>query len=206
MPAAATPLWRVGLTGGIASGKTTVARRFAELGVPVIDADEVARAVVAPGQPALAAAIDRFGDGILAADGSLERRALRRLVFADATARRDLEAILHPAIRAEMELRRAAVVGPYVILAIPLLIEGGDARSRVERILVVDVDEAVQLARVQARDGCTADEARAIIAAQASRAARLVAADDVIDNSGDLAALHAAVDALHRRYLALAAV
>jgi dephospho-CoA kinase len=197
---------RVGLTGGIASGKTTVAQRFAELGVPVIDADEVARALVAPGQPALTAVVERFGPGVLDRDGSLERRALRSRVFADAAARRDLEAILHPAIRAQMERLSAAAAGPYVVLAIPLLIEGGAARSRVDRILVVDTDEAVQLARVQARDGSSVEEARAIVAAQASRTARLACADDVLENSGDLATLRAAVDDLHRRYLALAAV
>ena len=158
MVVAAPPRFRVGLTGGIASGKTTVAQRFIELGVPVIDADEVARAVVAPGQPALAAVVARFGSGIIGADGSLDRRSLRGRVFADAAARRDLEAILHPAIRVEMERQSAAADGPYVVLSIPLLVEGGDARSRVDRILVIDADEAVQLARVQARDGSSAAE------------------------------------------------
>jgi dephospho-CoA kinase len=197
---------RVGLTGGIASGKSTVARRFAELGVPVIDADEVAREVVAPGEPALAAVVGRFGPAVLRGDGSLDRRALRGLVFADPAARRDLEAILHPPIRAAMEDRARRAAGPYVVLAIPLLVEGGDARSRVDRILVVDAGEEVQLARLQARDGSSAAEARAMLAAQASRAARLALADDVIDNSGDLATLRAHVDLLHQRYLALAAV
>jgi len=197
---------RVGLTGGIASGKSTVARRFAQLGVPVIDADEVARAVVVPGEPALAAVVRRFGTGILQGDGSLDRRALRSLVFAHPDARRDLEAILHPPIRAMMERLARSAAGPYVILSIPLLVEGGDARSRVDRILVVDTGEDLQLARLQARDGSTAGEARAMLAAQAGRAARLTAADDIIDNSADLETLNARVDALHQRYLALAAV
>jgi dephospho-CoA kinase len=197
---------RVGLTGGIASGKSTVARRFAQLGVPVIDADEVARAVVAPGEPALAAVVRRFGPGVLLADGSLDRRALRSLVFADREARRELEAILHPPIRAAMERLAGSAAGPYVILSIPLLVEGGDARSRVDRILVIDAPEELQLARLQARDGSSADEARAMLAAQASRAARLALADDVLDNCADLATLNARIDALHQRYLALAAV
>jgi len=195
---------RVGLTGGIASGKTTVAQRFAALGVPVIDADEVARAVVAPGEPALGAVIARFGSQILAADGTLDRRALRSVIFADRQSRIDLEAILHPPIRAAMEQRARSAAGPYVILSVPLLVEGGDARSRVDRILVVDAPEDVQLARLQARDGSGAGEAHAILASQASRAARLACADDVIDNSADLATLHARVDALHQRYVALA--
>ena len=135
---------RIGLTGGIASGKSTVARRFAELRVPVVDADEAARAVVAAGTPGLAAVLARFGSGILAGDGTLERRRLRDLVFADAAARGDLEAILHPLIRTEMRQREELSVGPYVVLAIPLLIESQvrGERGRVDRILVVDADEA----------------------------------------------------------------
>ena len=195
---------RVGLTGGIASGKTTVARRFAALGVPVIDADEVARTVVAPGEPALAAVIARFGTAVTAADGSLDRRALRAQVFADPAARRDLEAILHPRIRTAMEQMARDAAGPYVILSIPLLVEGGDPRSRVDRILVVDTDEDTQLARLQARDDSSLAEARAILGAQASRTQRLSFADDVIENSAGLEALHARIDALHQRYLALA--
>ena len=197
---------RVGLTGGIASGKSTVARRFAARGVPVIDADEVARELVAPGEPTLAAVVRRFGPGVLRADGSLDRRALRSQVFASSDARRDLEAILHPPIRATMERLAGSAQGPYVILSIPLLVEGGDARSRVDRILVVDTTEEEQLARLQARDGSSREEARAMLAAQASRAVRLALADDVLDNSADLATLDTRVEALHRRYLALAAV
>ncbi len=194
---------RIGLTGGIGSGKSTVARRFAELGVPVIDADEVAREVVAPGEPGLAAVLSRFGPGVLAPDGQLDRRALRERVFSDPAARRDLESLLHPLIRARMQALAAAAGGPYVVLAIPLLIEGG-GRDRVDRVLVVDVDEAAQIERLMARDGGTRQQAEAILAAQASRAQRLAQADDVLDNRRSVPELRQAVDALHRRYLQLA--
>ena len=194
---------RIGLTGGIASGKSTVARRFVELGVPVIDADAAARAVVAPGKPGLAAVSERFGSRVLAENGELDRRALRDLVFKDPGSRRDLEAILHPLIRAEMEQSAKLAVGPYIVMAIPLLVEG-DSRERVDRVLVVDVDEAVQLQRVMARDGCTLEQARAILASQASRSARLAAADDVLPNTGTVTDLRQAVDQLHERYLRLA--
>jgi dephospho-CoA kinase len=196
------PRLRIGLTGGIASGKSTAARRFDELGVPVVDADESSRRVAAPGSPGLAAVASRFGRNVLTANGELDRRALRDLIFADAAARRDLEAILHPLIRADLEQRAAAAPGPYVILAIPLLIESGD-RSRVQRILVVDVDERVQLERLMARDGGTRQQAEAILAAQASRASRLHAADDVLVNTGSVSELRHAVDQLHQRYLCL---
>jgi dephospho-CoA kinase len=199
------PRLRVGLTGGVASGKSAVARRFAELGVPVIDADDAARTLTAADRAALAAIAARFGPQILTAQGALDRRALRQRVFTDIAARHDLEAILHPLIRIEMERLAAIAQGPYLILSVPLLVEAGDARIRVDRILVVDTDEEVQLSRLQARDGCSEMEARAIIAAQASRAERLRAADDVLENTANIAALHAAVDRLHARYLALAA-
>lgn len=193
--------YRVGLTGGIASGKTTVSRLFQALGVPVIDSDEIARDVVAPGTPALAAIQARFGAGVIQADGTLDRRALRQIVFGDPLARRDLEAITHPAIRAEMESRSRAAGGTYQLLAIPLLVEGGGGRDRVDRVLVVDCDEQTQLRRVMLRDGVDEAGARAVLAAQASRAQRLAAADDVIANDGDLARLRDQVEALHRRYL-----
>jgi dephospho-CoA kinase len=195
---------RIGLTGGIASGKSTVAQRFVELGIPVIDADESSRFVVAPGQPGLTELTKRFGAGVLTANGELDRRALRTLVFADSQLRRDLEAILHPLIRADMARRASAALGPYLVIAIPLLVESGN-QSQVDRILVVDVDEDVQLKRVMARDSTTLEQARAILAAQASRAARLKAADDVIVNSGSVSELQQAVDGLHERYLRLAA-
>ena len=196
---------RIGLTGGIASGKSTVAQRFTELGVPVIDADVAARAVVASGTPGLARVIERFGPGVLAQNGELDRRALRDLIFSKPGARRDLESILHPLIRADMERSAGQAVGPYVVMAIPLLIEGGPS-DRVDRILVVDVDEAVQLQRVMERDGCTAEQARAILASQANRPARLAAADDVLQNAGTVTDLRQAVDRLHERYLRLAEI
>jgi dephospho-CoA kinase len=195
---------RIGLTGGIASGKSTVARRFIELGIPVIDADESARTVVQPGRPGLAQLTKRFGDGVLNAYGELDRPGLRNLVFADDELRHDLEAILHPLIRADMEHRADEAAGPYLVMAIPLLVEGGN-QNRVDRILVVDVGEEVQLQRVMERDSITLEQARSILAAQASRAVRLQAADDVIVNAGTVADLRRAVDALHERYLGLAA-
>jgi dephospho-CoA kinase len=194
----------IGLTGGIASGKSTVAQRFMDLGVPVIDADAAAREVVAPGKPGLQQVIDRFGSRVVAENGELDRRALREIVFSDPDARRDLEAILHPLIRTEMDRSAAAAVGPYIVMAIPLLIEGG-ARDRVDRILVVDVDEAVQVQRVMARDHCSAEQAQAILASQAPRPARLAAADDVLPNGGTVTELRQAVDRLHQQYLRLAA-
>jgi dephospho-CoA kinase len=221
---ARAPRLRIGLTGGIASGKSTVAQRFAELKVPVIDADESSRLVVARGEPGLEQVVKRFGAGVLTPEGELDRRALRNLIFADPQKRRDLERILHPLIRADMERREAEAVGPYVVLAIPLLVEGsardrtahnraaGDrapddraARDRVDRILVVDADEATQLNRLLARDNVSLEHAQAILAAQADRASRLRAADDVLVNTGSLYDLHKAVDRLHQRYLELAA-
>jgi dephospho-CoA kinase len=199
------PRLLIGLTGGIASGKSTVAARFAELGVPVIDADVAAREVVAPGTPGLAAVIERFGPGVLAKSGELDRRALRQLIFSDPVARRDLEAILHPLIRARMDQEAQVLDGPYVVMAIPLLLEGGQ-RDRVDRILVVDVDEAVQLQRLQARDGSTPEQARAILQSQAGRNARLAVADDVLPNAGTVTDLRQAVDRLHDQYLQLAKI
>jgi dephospho-CoA kinase len=194
---------RVGLTGGIASGKSTVAQQFKELGIPVIDADEAARAVVEPGTPGLANVIDRFGTSVLLPNGSLNRRALRTLIFRDPASRRDLEVILHPLIRAHMEQSAKVVAGPYLVMAIPLLIEGKSG-YRVDRILVVDADEALQLQRLVARDDCSPDEARAILASQASHSVRLAAADDVLLNTGTVTDLRQAVVRLHERYLRLA--
>jgi dephospho-CoA kinase len=196
-------LLRIGLTGGIASGKSTAAERFIELGVPVIDADAAARAAVEPGTAGLRRVIERFGSGILAGNGELDRRALRDLIFSDPDARRDLEAILHPLIRADMDRSAAATDGPYVVMAIPLLVEGA-SRDRVDRILVVDVDEDVQLQRVMERDHCSLEKARAILDAQAHRAARLAVADDVLSNTGTVTDLRQAVDRMHERYLRLA--
>jgi len=193
---------RIGLTGGIASGKSTAAKRFMELGVPVIDADESARAVVAPGTPGLAAVLERFGRHLVTADGELDRRSLRDVVFAAPEKRRDLESLLHPLIRADMERRGAQAPGPYLVLAIPLLVEGG-GRDRVDRVLVIDVEEQLQIERVASRDNISGEQAMAILAAQASREARLAAADDVIANSRSVRELRHAVDQLHQRYLSL---
>ena len=187
------PRVRIGLTGGIASGKSTVARRFAELGVPVIDADESARSVVASGSPGLAGVIRAFGTSMLTENGELDRRALRNLIFADPQRRRELESMLHPLIEADMERRAAASVGPYVVMAIPLLVEGG-GRARVHRLLVVDVDGHPQVQRLMARDGGTRQQAEAMLAAQASRARRLKSADDVLLNAGTVGDLRHAVD------------
>ena len=193
-------MFRVGLTGGIASGKTAVANLFATHGVPVIDTDVIAREVVEPGQPALATVVDAFGTGVLAADGRLDRPRLRERIFGDAEARRRLEAILHPAIRAEMERQSRAAGGPYQVLVIPLLVEGG-RRDHIDRVLVVDVPEATQIERLVRRDGVSRDQAEAALRAQASRDARLAFADDVIENTGDVAALETRVAKLHGDYL-----
>jgi dephospho-CoA kinase len=195
---------RIGLTGGIASGKGIVSQRFEELGIPVIDADVAARAVVLPGTPGLARVARRFGAGVLNADGGLNRPALRDLIFNDPASREALDTILHPLIRGYMEERAAKVKGPYLVMAIPLLVETGVSRERVDRVLVVDVDEAVQLGRLQARDNTSLEQARAILASQASRDARLGAADDVLLNSGTVAELRQAVDRLHAQYLNMA--
>jgi dephospho-CoA kinase len=197
-------VFRVGLTGGIASGKTTVARLFEALGVPVIDTDQLAREVVAPGQPLLARIAERFGKAILAPDGSLDRAALRSIVFADPAARAALEQMTHPAIQALLEQRSAAAGGPYQIHVIPLLVETGAQRKRVGRVLVVDCSEELQIRRLQARDGSTLEQARNILAAQVSREARLAVADDIIVNEGELGPLRDRVAALHPRYLQLA--
>ncbi len=192
--------FRVGLTGGIASGKTTVSRLFEALGVPVIDTDVLAREVVAPGEPLLARIAERFGKELIQPDGSLDRTAMRRIAFADDAARADLEALTHPAILEAMERRAAAAGGPYQILVIPLLMERGLAGT-VDRVLVVDSSEDLQIRRLQARDGSTLDQARAILKAQVPRAARLQAAHDVITNDGDLPSLRDRVTTLHTLYL-----
>jgi dephospho-CoA kinase len=194
---------RVALTGGIASGKSTVAALFTQLGVPVIDLDQLAREVVAPGTPLLAQVFARFGPGVQAPDGSLDRRALRALVFRDAAARKELEAMLHPAIRARAAELAAAVEAPYLIIVIPLLAESGTA-SEFDRVLVVDCDEALQRARLAQRDAATGELIAAVLAAQAPRAARRALATELIDNDGAPAALAPRVRALHAQYLDLA--
>jgi dephospho-CoA kinase len=196
--------FRVGLTGGIASGKSTAAGFFSALGIPVLDSDQIARDVVEPGQPPLERLVERFGRSILTADGHLDRPALRNIVFSDPKARADLEALTHPAIGAAMEAQSAAAGGPYQILVIPLLIEK-NLVSHVNRVLVVDCEEALQLRRLRERDGTKGPDAQAILSAQATRAARLKAADDVIKNDAAMSAVRDQVAALHARYLELAA-
>lgn len=195
--------FRVGLTGGIASGKSTVAKFFGALGVPIIDTDQLARDVVEPGQPPLERLVERFGRSILTDDGHLDRPALRAIVFSDPKARADLEALTHPAIGAAVEARSAEAGGIYQILVIPLLVEK-NLGSQLDRVLVVDCDEALQIRRVQARDGATVEQARAILNAQVSRSTRLKAAHDVLSNEGDMSAVRDQVEALHARYLKLA--
>ena len=195
--------FRVALTGGIASGKTTVANLFADLGVALVDSDLIAREVVEPGQPALAAVVAGFGSEVLGPDGRLDRRRLREIIFADPAARVRLEGILHPAIRAEMDRRSAAAKGAYHLLVIPLLAEGS-GRDRADRVLVVDVPESLQVERLMARDSVTAAQAEASLRAQASRAARLAIADDVVLNTGRIEDLRSQVAELHARYVKLA--
>jgi len=191
---------RVGLTGGIASGKSTVSDLFAAMGVAVLDMDVIAREVVAPGTALLAQLFDRFGPRVRRPDGDLDRSALRRLVFEDISLRRELEAMLHPAIAARTELLAAQASGPYQVHVVPLLVET-HAAGRYDRVLVVDCPESLQWARLRARDGLTEAEARAMIEAQASRAVRLAAADDLIVNDREPAALGPQVAALHRQYV-----
>lgn len=195
---------RIGLTGGIASGKSAAAEAFAALGVPVLDADLIAREVVQPGQPGLVRVVAEFGRGVLASDGRLDRRALRALVFADSAARRRLEAALHPVIWARLELLAASAGGPYQVFVIPLLVESGSTDA-VDRVLVVDCAVETQLRRLRDRDGESEAGARAMLAAQASRADRLAAADDVLVNDGTLEDLRDQVAALDRSYRAIAA-
>jgi len=196
--------FRVALTGGIASGKSTVADLFAALGVPVIDTDLIARQVVEPGQPALRQVVDAFGPGVLDDQGQLDRRRMRERIFADPAAKQRLEAILHPAIRREMERQSLNAGGPYQLLVIPLLTEGG-RRDHIDRVLLVDVPEEVQVERLTQRDRVTAEQAQASLRAQATRAERLTMADDVILNTGRIDELRAKVEALHGKYLGLAA-
>lgn len=189
----------IALTGGIASGKSAVARLFENLGVPVLDTDQIARDVVEPGMPAFAQILEAFGRDVIDATGRLDRRRLRDKVFADPAQRQLLESITHPAIRAELARRSEAAGGPYQIHVIPLLVEGGRSDAY-DRVLVVDCPEEQQIERLTARDNTTVEQARQILAAQASREQRLEAADDVIVNTGTLADLEQFVLTLHRNY------
>lgn len=194
----------VGLTGGVASGKSTVESMFAALGVPVLDADRVAREVVAPGAPALAEIAAEFGAGMLQPDGTLDRRRMRERVFADPAERRKLEAITHPHIRARMRDWLAAQTGPYCMLSVAILVEAR-MQTLVDRVLVIDVPESVQAQRLRARDQVSAELAAQMLAAQLPRAQRLAAADDVLENAAGLDHIQACVERLHRFYLGIAA-
>ncbi|HDZ8853852.1 TPA: dephospho-CoA kinase [Aeromonas dhakensis] len=197
-------MYVVAITGGIGSGKTTVANQFAELGIEVVDADIIAREVVEPGTLALAAIAAHFGADVIAPDGRLDRRQLRERVFTDPQAKDWLNALLHPLIRSEMQRQCAAARSPYCLLVVPLLVENR-LTALANRVLVIDVDEATQIERTCRRDGVSREQAEAILAAQASRTERLAAADDVLDNqNGTPEAIKSRIFALHETYLAFA--
>ncbi len=196
----------IGLTGGIGCGKSTVTAAFSCLGAAVVDTDQIAHHLTAPGQPALAAMREQFGADCFSPDGSLDRVRLRRLVFSDPAAKQKLETLLHPLIRNEVCLRLGDVSAPYAIVAVPLLLETGAYDEVVQRVLVVDCSPEQQVARVMKRSGMEEEEVHAIMAHQISRAERLCRADDILDNHGSLSELQAQVEQLHRQYLSLAAV
>lgn len=197
-------MYVVAITGGIGSGKTTIANRFAELGIEVVDADIIAREVVEPGTPALAAIADHFGQDVISSDGRLDRRRLRDHIFSDPAAKAWLNALLHPLIRSEMLRQCAIAESPYCLLVVPLLVENR-LTSLADRVLVIDVDEETQIERTCRRDGVSRAQAEAILASQASRGERLAMADDVLDNqSGTSETIRERILALHQTYLAFA--
>lgn len=196
-------MFRVALTGGIASGKSTVAAEFRRLGVPVIDTDQLARQVVEPGQAGHASLLDEFGPDVFDDAGHLDRNRLREMIFANEKTRERLNALLHPLIREQLASEIERLRSPYAIIEIPLLLET-NSEAQFDRILVVDIDEATQLERLMRRDTADPEDARRIMAAQAGREERLAAADDLIDNSDDRAALRSRVEALHQQYLGMA--
>ena len=198
----APPRFAVGLTGGIGCGKSTVADMFADLGATLVDTDAIAHTLTAPGGAAMAALVDAFGPAFATPDGALDRARMRALAFSDPAAKLRLEAILHPRIRDAALAAAAAATGSYVMFVVPLLIESGTWRARVTRVLAIDCPEEVQVARVMARNGFTEQQVRAIMATQITRAERLAAADDVITNNGDRAALAPQIARLHAQYLA----
>lgn len=199
---------QIGLTGGIGSGKTRVADLFAARGAALIDTDLLAHEITAPGGLAIPALLEAFGPACLRADGAMDRNAMRELVFSDPAAKARLEGITHPLIRQLTEARAAAIrasgLHPYLIYVVPLLVESGSWRARVDRVLVVDCSEATQVARVMARNGFSQGQVEAIMARQARRSERLAAADDVVDNEGPPEALPAQVDRLDQLYRTLA--
>lgn len=194
----------VALTGGIGSGKSTVADAFAELGVPQVDADVIARQVVEPGMPALIDIVSRYGETILHTDGTLNRAVLRNKIFSEPQEKAWLNSLLHPLIQQETQRQLASINEPYVLWVVPLLVENG-LHHRANRVLVVDVAPEIQLTRTMARDGITRQQAEDILASQVSRQQRLACADDVIDNSGDPKVIAPQVTLLHQQYLKLAA-
>jgi len=194
----------VGLTGGIGSGKSTVAGLFASLGAGLVDTDEISRSLTAPAQPAIAEIARKFGPQFIAADGSLDRPRMRSLVFSDASARKDLETILHPLIRQESYRQIEGSAAPYVLIVVPLLIETGAYQGMLSRILVVDCQSETQVRRVMKRNALSRDEVLSIIASQVSRQERLQMADDVIDNDNGLESLQPQIESLNQRYLGLA--
>ncbi|MGL4251750.1 MAG: dephospho-CoA kinase [Aeromonas sp.] len=197
-------MYVVAITGGIGSGKSTIANQFAELGIELVDADVIAREIVEPGTPALAAIADHFGAELIDQHGQLDRRQLRERVFSDPDAKAWLNALLHPLIRSEMQRQCAATRSPYCLLVVPLLVENR-LTGLANRVLVVDVDEGTQIERTSHRDGVSAEQVRTIIAAQASRSERLAVADDLIDNNnGSEMTIKTRILALHETYLAFA--
>ena len=192
----------VGLTGGIGSGKSAAAAEFERLGAAVVDTDAIAHELTQAGGAAIPELEKMFGRGVITKDGAMDRDKMRARVFADPAAKKALEALLHPMIREQSSRRIAGARAPYVIHVVPLLVESPDYRRRVDRVLVIDVPEDLQVARVRSRSGLSDAEVRAIVAAQATRAERLAAADDVIENRGTIEALREQVAALHRKYLA----
>jgi dephospho-CoA kinase len=195
---------RIGLTGGIGSGKTSVSAIFASLGIPVIDADSIVHALILPGTPASRLIMETFGDEIMTNDGGVNRRKLAQQVFNRPSDRRKLEAILHPLVRAEIETRLRTLAAPYCVLEIPLLIEA-QQQDLVDRILVVEASESARIRRIRHRDGRSESEIIAILASQASDTERRAAADDILHNDGSLDELQRQVQALHQKYLTLAA-
>ena len=196
------PYFSVGLTGGIGCGKSTVADLFAARGASIVDTDQIAHSLTAPNGAAMPALVAAFGADYADARGALDRKKMRELVFSDAAAKAKLEAILHPRIRQATLAAAAEATGSYVIFAVPLLVESGGWVERVDRVLVIDCLESLQVARVMARNGLSEEQVKAIMATQATRAMRLAAADDVIDNNGDLTALEPQIAQLHDLYLA----
>ena len=195
----------VALTGGIGSGKSTVADAFARHGVPIIDTDVIARELVSPGQPALAEIVDHFGDEVITPDGQLDRTRLRERIFANPAQRQALEQILHPRIREEVRRQIETLQSPYCLVVIPLYTETGDYPC-VDRVLVVDTDDETRIRRTMARDRLSREQVQQILASQSSREERLALADDVVDNSNEADQLVEQVDKLHQKYLALASI